>query len=39
MWEQYLAQEGIIVVSVDNRGTGFRGEEFKKNDLSPTWKI
>lgn len=30
MWEQYLAQEGIIVVSVDNRGTGFRGEEFKK---------
>lgn len=30
MWEQYLAQEGIMVVSVDNRGTGFRGEEFKK---------
>lgn len=30
MWHQYLAQEGIIVVSVDNRGTGARGEEFKK---------
>jgi len=30
LWEQYLAQEGIMVVSVDNRGTGFRGEEFKK---------
>ncbi len=30
MWQQYLAQKGIIVVSVDNRGTGGRGEEFKK---------
>lgn len=30
MWHQMLAQNGIIVVSVDNTGTGFRGEEFKK---------
>lgn len=29
-WFQMLAQMGIIVVSVDNRGTGGRGEEFKK---------
>jgi dipeptidyl-peptidase 4 len=29
-WNQLLAQHGIIVVSVDNRGTGGRGEEFKK---------
>lgn len=29
-WYQLLAQQGIIVVSVDNTGTGFRGEEFKK---------
>jgi len=29
-WFQMLAQEGYIVVSVDNRGTGARGEEFKK---------
>ncbi len=29
-WFQYLAQQGYIVVSVDNRGTGGRGEEFKK---------
>jgi dipeptidyl-peptidase-4 len=29
-WNQLWAQEGIIVVSVDNRGTGGRGEEFKK---------
>ncbi len=30
LWYQYMAQEGILVVSVDNRGTGFRGESFKK---------
>jgi len=29
-WYQMLAENGIIVVSVDNRGTGARGEEFKK---------
>jgi dipeptidyl-peptidase-4 len=29
-WYQMLAQNGFIVVSVDNRGTGSRGEEFKK---------
>ena len=29
-WYQMLAQNGFIVVSVDNRGTGARGEEFKK---------
>ncbi|MFW5674289.1 MAG: S9 family peptidase, partial [Rikenellaceae bacterium MAG02] len=27
---QMLAQNGYIIVSVDNRGTGGRGEEFKK---------
>ena len=29
-WHQLLAQKGYIVVSVDNRGTGARGVEFKK---------
>ncbi len=29
-WLQMLAQQGYVVVSVDNRGTGARGEEFKK---------
>jgi len=29
-WLQMLVQKGYIVVSVDNRGTGYRGEEFKK---------
>lgn len=29
-WHQLLTQQGYIVVCVDNRGTGGRGEEFKK---------
>lgn len=29
-WFQMLAQQGYVVASVDNRGTGARGEEFKK---------
>ena len=29
-WYQMLAQKGYIIVSVDNRGTGARGQEFKK---------
>ena len=29
-WEQYLAANGIIIVCVDGRGTGARGEAFRK---------
>ncbi|PCJ00156.1 MAG: S9 family peptidase [Flavobacteriales bacterium] len=29
-WFQHLASKGYIVVSVDARGTGYRGAEFKK---------
>ncbi len=30
LWYQMLAQKGYIIISVDNTGTGFRGEAFKK---------
>ncbi|MGH7720776.1 MAG: S9 family peptidase [Gemmatimonadaceae bacterium] len=30
LWHQLLAQRGYVVVSVDNRGTGARGRDFKK---------
>ncbi len=30
LWHHLLAERGIIVVSVDNRGTGARGRDFKK---------
>lgn len=29
-WYQMLAEKGYIIISVDNTGTGFRGERFKK---------
>jgi len=30
LWHQMLAQDGYLVASVDNRGTGARGAKFKK---------
>lgn len=29
-WEQYMADKGFITVCVDGRGTGARGEDFRK---------
>lgn len=31
LWYQLLANKGVIIVSVDNRGTGSKGAEFKKS--------
>lgn len=39
IWHQMLAQQGYIVVSVDNRGTGARGEAFKKCTYGQLGKI
>jgi dipeptidyl-peptidase-4 len=30
-WDVYLASQGYIIVAVDGRGTGARGEEFRKS--------
>lgn len=30
LWQQYLAQQGIVVITVDGRGTGGRGADFTK---------
>ena len=30
LWHQTLAQEGYVIATVDNRGTGARGSRFKK---------
>ncbi len=30
VWHQYLAQNGYIIAVIDTRGTGYRGEAFKK---------
>lgn len=38
-WHQMLAQEGYIIVSVDGRGTGGRGENFKKSTYKQLGKL
>lgn len=38
-WHQLLAENGFIVVSMDNTGTGFRGEEFKKKTYLQLGKL
>ncbi len=39
MWHQMLVQRGYIVVSVDSRGTGFRGRDFKKSTYGELGKL
>lgn len=38
-WHQYLAQNGYIIASIDNTGTGFRGEAFKKKTYLQLGKL
>ena len=38
-WYQMLAQEGFVVACVDPRGTGLRGEEFKKQTYRELGKL
>ena len=39
MWEMMLVQQGYIVVSVDNRGTGNRGRDFKHSTYQQLGKL
>ena len=39
LWHQYLAHNGYIIVSVDNRGTGARGATFKKQIYKNMGKV
>lgn len=39
MWHQLLAQKGYIVVSVDNRGTGYRGKQFRHSTYKQLGKL
>src|SRR5207244_1848143 len=36
LWHQMLAQEGYLVASVDNRGTGGRGARLRRQ---PSWRL
>ena len=38
-WHQHLAAEGYIVVSIDNRGTGGRGRDFKHSTYNQLGKL
>ncbi len=39
MWFQMLTEKGYIVVSVDNRGTGGKGADFKKSTYKELGKL
>jgi dipeptidyl-peptidase-4 len=38
-WQQLLAQQGIIVACIDNRGTDGRGEDFRKSTYMQLGKL
>ncbi len=39
LWHQYIAEQGYIVVSVDNRGTNGRGKEFRQATYGQMGKL
>ncbi len=39
MWHRYIAEQGYIVVSVDNRGTNGRGKEFRQATYGQMGKL
>jgi dipeptidyl-peptidase 4 len=39
IWHQYLAQQGYVVAVIDPRGTGYRGESFKKMTYKELGKL
>ncbi len=38
-WEDYMASRGYIIACVDGRGTGARGEEFRKCTYMNMWML
>jgi dipeptidyl-peptidase-4 len=38
-WQQYLAQKGIVIACIDNRGTDGRGEAFRKSTYMELGKL
>ncbi len=39
LWFQHLAEQGYVIISVDNRGTGGRGTAFKKSTYANLGKL
>lgn len=39
IWFEYMAQQGYVVACVDNRGTGYRGQEYKKSTYLELGKL
>ena len=38
-WFQYLVKKGFVIISVDSRGTGFRGKDFKHSTYLQLGKL
>ncbi|MBI4647954.1 MAG: S9 family peptidase [Bacteroidia bacterium] len=38
-WQEFLAQQGYVVASIDNRGTDYRGENFSKTTYMQMGKL